>query len=390
MNAVPIPTDRPAALIAILRSQGWDAPRAEAAADGLGPSALYVTDVPAPVIEALVQWNVKARLDLLTGEGWLLLAGARSRVSALARPWTVPAPLAELAVQVGMALPPDLPTEWVTARGGIRCDRPVIIGILNLTPDSFSDGGRLPDVDTALAHAERLLEGGATMLDLGGESSRPGASVVPAAEEIDRVMPVVAALARRWPAVPLSVDTMKGAVARAALDQGAWVINDVSGLRFDQAVAEAVARAGAGLILMHSRGTFAELATFDHVEYPDGVVVETVRELAGAVARATGAGIGADRVVVDPGFGFAKTAPQNVLLLDGLAALRGLGRPILVGPSRKRFLGHVTGRDVADRDRATAAACALAYERGARLFRVHDPAEARDALAVAQALGASA
>jgi dihydropteroate synthase len=154
-------------------------------------------------------------------------------------------------------------------------------------------------------------------------------------------------------------------------------------------VAEVVAEAGAGLVVMHSRGAFAEMATFEHADYPEGVVAETVRELAAAVARAAAAGIAPERVAVDPGLGFSKTAPQNLLLLDGLTALRALGRPILVGPSRKRFLGHVTGRDVGDRDRATAAACVLAWERGARLFRVHDPAQVRDALALAHSLGAT-
>ncbi|MFI5235115.1 MAG: dihydropteroate synthase, partial [Gemmatimonadales bacterium] len=148
------------------------------------------------------------------------------------------------------------------------------------------------------------------------------------------------------------------------------------------------AEAGAGVVLMHSRGSFTELASFDHAEYPDGIVVEVARELAAAVARAAAAGIPAERLAIDPGFGFSKTAPQNILLLDGLDALGGLGRPVVVGPSRKRFLGQITGREIGDRDRATAAACALAHERGARLFRVHEPAAVRDALAVAHALGA--
>lgn len=389
MNAVPIAADRPGALTAVLRSRGWDAPRAEAAADGLGPLALYLTEVSEAAVEALVRWNAKAGLDLLTGDGWAIVAGSRSRVSALARPWTMPEELAELAVRVGMAIPPESPAAVVTARGPIRCDKPVIVGILNLTPDSFSDGGKLGTVDTAVAHAERLLADGAAMLDVGGESSRPGASVVPANEEVARVVPVLGELARRWPQVPLSVDTVKAPVARAALGAGAWLVNDVSGFRLDPELPGVVAEAGAGAVLMHSRGAFAEMATFEHADYPEGVVAEIVAELGAAVTRATGAGIAAERIVVDPGFGFSKSAPQNILLLDGLTALRVLGRPIFVGPSRKRFLGHVTGRDVHDRDRATAAACALAWERGARFFRVHEPAEVRDALALAHSLGAS-
>ena len=388
MNAVPIATDRPGALTAILRSRGWDAPRAEAAADGLGPLALYVTEVSAAALEALVRWNAKAGLDILTGDGWAVVAGSRSRVSALARPWTMPEELAEVAVKIGMAIPPDAPGALVTARGPIPCDKPVIVGILNLTPDSFSDGGKLGSVAAAVAHAERLLADGAGMLDVGGESSRPGARIVPAEEEIERVVPVIREIARRWPAVPLSIDTVKAKVASAAVEAGAWLVNDVSGLRLDAELPEVVARTGAGVVLMHSRGAFTEMATFEHADYPEGVVVETVAELGSVVARATSAGIAAERIIVDPGLGFSKTAPQNVLLLDGLAALRALGRPILVGPSRKRFLGEVTGREVHDRDRGTAAACALAWERGARIFRVHEPVEVRDALALAHSLGA--
>lgn len=386
MKAAALPVHGPRAVVTALSAHGWEAHRAEAAALGLGPVALHLTDVPAALIEALVGWNRRAALDLLTGDDWVIIAGTRSRVSALARPWTVPGELAELAVQVGMALPGDPPSEWVTGRGRIPLHDPVIIGILNLTPDSFSDGGTLGTVDAAVAHADRLLGGGATMLDVGGESTRPGAEPVPAAAERDRVLPVVGALAARFPDVPISIDTVKASVAEAALAAGAWAVNDVSGLRLDPAIGGVVAATGAGIVLMHSRGSFAELASFDHAEYPGGVIAGVATELASALARAADAGIAGERVVLDPGFGFAKTGPQNLQLLDGLAALTSLGRPVLVGPSRKRFLGHATGRDLADRERATAAACLLAWERGARLFRVHDPAAVRDALALARSL----
>jgi dihydropteroate synthase len=381
---------RPRELAEVLVAHGWEQVRAAAAADGLGPIALHLTDVPAAAVEALVLWNARAGLDLLTGPDWVLIAGSRSRVGALARPWTVPEPLAELAVAVGLALPPDPVVEWPMARGTVRCDGPVVVGILNLTPDSFSDGGELPTVDAALARAERLLADGATMLDVGGESSRPGAAPVTAEAEAARVVPVLRAIAGRWPGVPLSVDTVKAAVAESAIAAGAWAVNDVSGFRLDPALPAVVARAGAGAILMHSRGSFAAMATFEHASYPGGVTPTVVRELGEAVARATAAGVAAAAIVADPGFGFSKTAEQNLELLDRLAALAALGRPVLVGPSRKRFLGHATGREVHDRDRATAAACVLAYDRGARLFRVHDPAAVRDALAVAHATGGAA
>ena len=387
MKAGALPVHGPRAVVTALSAHGWEAHRAEAAAQGLGPVALHLTEVPAAAIEALVGWNRRAALDLLTGEDWVIIAGTRSRVGALARPWTVPAELSELAVQVGMALPAEPPSEWVTARGRVPLQDPVIIGILNLTPDSFSDGGALGTLEAALTHAERLLTGGATMLDVGGESTRPGAEPVPAAAEQDRVLPVIGALAARYPGVPISIDTVKASVAEAALAAGAWIVNDVSGLRLDPAIGGVVAAAGAGVVLMHSRGSLGELASYDHAAYPGGVTAEVTTELAGAVARATGAGIAIEGVVVDPGFGFAKTASQNLELLDGLAALQSLARPVLVGPSRKRFLGQATGRDVLDRERATAAACLLAWERGARLFRVHDPAAVRDALMLARAVG---
>jgi dihydropteroate synthase len=234
-----------------------------------------------------------------------------------------------------------------------------------------------------------MIDDGATMLDIGGESTRPGSLAVSAEEELRRVVPVIEQLRSTCPSVPLSVDTTKSAVARAALATGAWIVNDVSGLRFDPAMGGAIAEAGAGVVVMHSRGGFADLASYAHAQYPEGVTPTVCHELGTAVARATDAGIPLDAVAVDPGFGFAKTPEQNIVLLDQLAAVVALGRPTFVGLSRKRFLGELAGRAAEDRDRATAAACLAAAERGAQLFRVHDPAAVRDALAVAHALGAS-
>jgi dihydropteroate synthase len=174
-------------------------------------------------------------------------------------------------------------------------------------------------------------------------------------------------------------------VARAALEVGAAVINDVSGFRLDPAMAGVASAAGAGVVLMHSRGTLPEISSDAHTDYAGDVQAAVLAELGATVEAATAAGVGAGHIAVDPGFGFGKTAGQSLALLDGLAGLRSLGRPILVGPSRKRFLGVATGREVAGRDVATAAACVMAYERGARLFRVHDVAVVRDALALAHA-----
>jgi dihydropteroate synthase len=287
-----------------------------------------------------------------------------------------------------MALPPAAAASWQTVRGSVFLDRPVLVGILNVTPDSFSDGGRFAGIEAALAHAEELLAAGATILDVGGESTRPGRTEeVPAEEELRRVLPVVEGLARRYPDLVVSIDTVKASVARAALEAGAAAVNDVSALRLDPEMGATVAAAKAGVILMHSRGSILEVSSYRHADYGGDVVGGVLAELRKALDLAAGAGIGPESTVIDPGFGFSKTAEQNLLLFDQLPALQALGRPVLVGPSRKRFLGSVTGGPVEDRDRATATACALAYERGARLFRVHDVAAAREALAVAHAVG---
>jgi dihydropteroate synthase len=179
---------------------------------------------------------------------------------------------------------------------------------------------------------------------------------------------------------------VKAAVATAALEAGAAVVNDVTGLRADPEMAGVVAGAGAGVILMHSRGGLLEIASYQHADYGGDVVAGVLTELRETLAAATAAGIAPDAIVLDPGFGFSKTVEQSVTLFGQLSVLQALGRPLLVGPSRKRFLGEITGRAVGDRDRATAAACALAWERGARLFRVHAVGAAREALAIAQAL----
>jgi dihydropteroate synthase len=182
---------------------------------------------------------------------------------------------------------------------------------------------------------------------------------------------------------------VKSEVARAALEHGAAIVNDVSAFRLDPAMASVAAAAGAGVALMHSRGSILELASYRHAQYPRGVVAEVVSELRAAMAAAAAGGVAAERIVLDPGLGFSKTVEQNVELFDQLAALEALGRPVLVGPSRKRFLGALTDAPLDRRDRATAVACALAWERGARIFRVHAVAAAREALALTRAVGAA-
>ena len=282
--------------------------------------------------------------------------------------------------------PVDAARGWKTARGVLGLGRPLIAGILNLTPDSFSDAGRFLDPAVALPHAEAMLESGADLLDLGAESTRPGRpEPVTADEEWRRLGPVLRELVRRHPTVPLSVDTVKGITARRALEAGAWAINDVSGLRADPTIADACAESGAGLILMHSRGSVQDMATYDHATYHDAPG-EVAAELGEALAVAERRGVSRSCLVVDPGLGFAKRPEQNYAVLRGLGAIVGLGYPVMVGPSRKRFLEAATGKGVAERDPATAAACVVAYLFGATLFRVHHVALVREALNVAHAI----
>lgn len=388
MNVTPLALHSPTAVREALRAGGWDEGLAANAASGARPLAFRLTGLDQEALEALVQFAGGLGLDLLTGEDWAILAGSRARLSAFARPWSVPGPLAEAAAGVGTAMPADPATAWQTARGAIALDRPIILAILNLTPDSFSDGGRLPGLAAALVAAEGLLASGADVLDVGGESTRPGRTEsVPVEEELRRVVPVVQALVREHPSLRISVDTVKAAVARAALDAGAAIVNDVSALRLDPEMPAALSATKAGVVLMHSRGPILEISSYRHADYGSDVVGTVLAELRASLALAEGAGVAPDATVVDPGFGFAKTEAQSLLLLDQLDALQALGRPVLVGPSRKRFLGAGTGLAVDQRDGVTAVACALAWERGARLFRVHSVPAVRQALAFAQGVG---
>ena len=383
MKVTALAAHTPEAVRAALAARGGEAQPAWFAATGIQTTVLLLEEISEDEREALVHWGAKSGVDVLTGDGWALIAGGTSRIAPLARYDRVPPELAHLAPELGkvLATRADPPRTWAIKGGELSLEKPAIIGVVNVTPDSFSDGGHLPTADAAIEHAGRLMADGARLLDIGGESTRPGAGPVPVKEEIARVVPVIAGLVQRKIG-PLSVDTRKAEVARAALDAGAAVINDVSGLRFDPAMADVIAKSGAGFILMHMRGTPAtmdEHATYTHVS------AEVAAELSAAAGKAERGGVARERIVLDPGFGFAKTAAQNFRLLDELATIVAVGYPVAVGVSRKRFLGAATGRPVDDRDRATAVACALAWQRGARLFRVHDVALTREALALASA-----
>jgi dihydropteroate synthase len=261
-------------------------------------------------------------------------------------------------------------------------DRPVVMGILNLTPDSFSDGGELSGQGAALARARQMVAHGADLLDVGGESTRPGAAEVGVQEEIDRVAPVIDAI-RRELDVPVSVDTRRAMVAEAALGAGAHAVNDVSGLA-DQAMAGVIASSGAGAVLMHMRGTPRTMQGL--TQYAD-LVREVSGELEESLRRARLAGITDEAVVLDPGIGFAKTGEQNLELIRRLPELTELGRPLLLGVSRKSFIGALLGGiPAAERDAGSAGACVAGLARGARIFRVHDVLTTRHALDVAWAI----
>lgn len=267
--------------------------------------------------------------------------------------------------------------------GGRSLDlsRPRVMGVLNVTPDSFSDGGDFFGVEPALRRAERMVEEGADILDIGGESTRPGAMPVSAREEIDRVVPVIEALAPRV-SLPISIDTGKPEVMRAAVAAGAGMINDVRALRGPGAL-EAAAEAGVPLCLMHMQG---EPGTMQAAPVYGDVVSEVRDFLHHRVAVCLDAGIPPERLLLDPGFGFGKTLVHNLALLAGLAELCDLGFPVLVGLSRKSMIGALTGREVHERLAGSLAAAVLAVERGARLVRTHDVAPTVDALRVAWAV----
>ena len=262
------------------------------------------------------------------------------------------------------------------------------MGIVNVTPDSFSDGGRLATIDDARRWIDTLIAEGADAIDIGGESTRPqGATPVAADDELRRVIPVVEASVRDHPQLPVSVDTTKSVVAKHALDAGASIVNDVSGFRLDSAMPRVCARGGAGVVLMHSRGDVGDMATFAHANYGADPVGEIIDELRGSVAVADRGGISTDRIVVDPGIGFAKHGEHSLAVLGQLQRVVALGYPVLVGVSRKRFIGEITRTTVpAERTAGTIAANVAALERGARLFRVHDVKPARQALDVAWAV----
>ena len=261
-----------------------------------------------------------------------------------------------------------------------KLDRPLVMGIVNVTPDSFSDGGQHLQREAAIVHAQQLISDGADIIDIGGESTRPGAQSVGVQEELDRVLPIIEAL--RGITVPISIDTCKPEVMCAAIAAGAQMVNDINALQ-DAAATNAIAATNVAVCLMHKQGTPQTMQ--QQPEYAD-VVAEVRDFLRERIAAAETAGIGRERVVVDPGFGFGKTLAHNLDLLRGLDAFCALGVPVLAGLSRKSMLGAITGQDVNHRVSASVAAALIAVQRGAAIVRVHDVRETVDALKILRAV----
>ncbi|NWF72024.1 MAG: dihydropteroate synthase [Nitrospirae bacterium] len=259
---------------------------------------------------------------------------------------------------------------------------PLIMGVVNVTPDSFFDGGRYLDSAAAVAHALRLVEEGADLLDIGAESTRPGADVVNEAEECRRAIPVVTAVAKAV-TIPISIDTSKAAVARAALDAGASLVNDVTALRGDPAMVDLVARTGAGIVLMHMHGTPRTMQQAPRYEDVVGEISEFFEE---RICFAIAHGIARRQIILDPGIGFGKLQEHNLVLLARLHQFLQFDCPLMVGVSQKSFLGQLVNRSVQERQWATAAAVAMAVDRGAGILRVHDVKAMKDVVLVASAI----
>jgi dihydropteroate synthase len=341
------------------------------------------------VVTGLDEQSREALADVV-GAAWIggtgdtaIVRYSRASVQGWCSQLTGQPALKEAVARLEVALMPLEAVEW----GGRRFEwgsRTYVMGVVNVTPDSFSDGGKFLSPDAAVAHGEALVKAGADLLDVGGVSTRPGAKSVPESEELDRVLPVLERLRKALPEVPLSIDTSRAAVAKAALAAGAVLVNDVTGL-VDDALLSEVARAKAGACAMHMQGTPETMQRSP--SYAD-VMGEVLDFLEAALRRAEAAGLSRHAVLVDPGIGFGKTAGHNLYVLRRLGELRLLGAPVLVGTSRKSFLATLTGgKAPADRVTASAASAAIAAAmRGADMVRVHDVAETKDAVAVADAI----
>ena len=398
IRARPLRADRPSDFTPAFSRMGLPTPAREYLLEKVPVFQVLLTGLPREAVHFL-----RSRFEASTAPGredfpgWVagdgrnrpgtgLLSGRKEQFERLIASARTDPALAELAGALTRALESSSPPSPLVL-GGRTFDfgsRTYLMGVVNVTPDSFSDGGRFLDAEAAIAHGLQLAKAGADILDVGGESTRPGSPPVSTEEELARILPVLQGLKARTD-VPLSVDTTKAAVAREALRAGAVLVNDISGFHFDPDLPRVTAEAGAACCLMHIRGT---PETMQQAPQYEDVVDEVLAFLEEGVARAVAAGVPRERVLVDPGIGFGKTLGHNLFLLRRLGELRVLGLPVLVGTSRKSFLGRLTGdKPVGERLAATLGSVVTVAAAGdADFVRVHDVAEARDALTIAEAV----
>lgn len=359
----------------------------------LGQQALLIKNVRAVAANILKQEMLSLGGDAAVARGTvacsvsatdvLLIGNHKQLIGLCEKLKQQPFGLKQTSESLATHLHQHRPSHWQTSRRRIELDHPLIMGILNVTPDSFSDGGKFTDIEYAVDHALQLEAEGADLIDIGGESTRPGAPAVSENEERDRVVPVIRALEGKL-SIPISVDTWKSSVADAALSAGAEIINDISGLSFDPALAEIAARHHAGLVLMHTRGIPQDMQR--NTNYAD-LMGEVTAFLQNAARTALDAGVLPDQIAIDPGICFAKDLSGNLELLQRLSELHCLGYPLLVGTSRKSFIGTVLHHNTpTDRLFGTAATVSVAVCHGAQILRVHDVAAMRDVAIMTQAI----
>ena len=315
----------------------------------------------------------KGVVDLTHKETDVLLMGTVKQLKRAARKLSVqPFRCPRIAEEIGETLENHSKRSFTLKAGGrrLRMDRPLVMGVINVTPDSFSDGGKFLDAEAAIAHAKKLVREGADLLDIGGESSRPGSDALPAKEELERIVPVLDGIIDDVK-VPISVDTCKPQVARKVLDMGVHIINDITGLTSAK-LADVVAKHGAGIVIMHMQGT---PKTMQKKPRYDDVVADILRFLRERVERAEKKGIRRESIIIDPGIGFGKTAEHNLEIISRLKEFKSLGLPILVGASRKSFIGKVLDKDVDDRLSGGLAMLSMSIQNGASIVRAHDVRE---------------
>ncbi len=315
----------------------------------------------------------KGVVDLTHKETDVLLMGTVKQLKRAARKLSMqPFRCPRIAEEIGETLENYSKRSFTLKAGGrrLRMNRPLVMGVINVTPDSFSDGGKFLDAEAAIAHAKKLVKEGADLLDIGGESSRPGSDAIPAKEELERIVPVLDGIIDDVK-VPISVDTCKPQVARKVLDMGVHIINDITGLTSAK-LADVVAKHGAGIVIMHMQGT---PKTMQKKPRYDDVVADILRFLRERVERAEKKGIRRESIIIDPGIGFGKTAEHNLEIISRLKEFKSLGLPILVGASRKSFIGKVLDKDVDDRLSGGLAMLSMSIQNGASIVRAHDVRE---------------